>query len=197
LKAVAERGGADVAQQGARSTAAVLGLLVELAETGRWGAVAVGSPWEQVTAQLGEPWDYAIPSGRRSRPTLFAYGDLELSICGCRKLAMIHVQTWRDVIELPHLSGCGPGDAVGPDVSRGRGDGTTYPSAISEQDVIDALDRGGCPWEPYPALTFGDQRSLRAGPAGATFTFALWDEQDGWLLNIAGVTGERHTCADR
>jgi hypothetical protein len=178
-----------------RSTAAVLGLLVEFAETGRWGPVSVGSPWDEVTAELGEPWDYGMPTGRRRRPTLFAYGDLELSICDCRKLASINVQTWRDVIELPLLSGSGPGDASGSGVPRGRGAGAAYPSAISEQDVIDALDRGGCPWEPYPALTFGDQRSLRAGPAPTTFTFARWDEADGWLLNIVGVNGERHTCA--
>ncbi|AYN43182.1 hypothetical protein D9753_34680 [Streptomyces dangxiongensis] len=40
-------------------------------------------------------------SRRRQWPRLFAYGDLELSVCRCRKIVLICIQAWRDVIELP------------------------------------------------------------------------------------------------
>lgn len=37
---------------------------------------------------------------------------------------------------------------------------------LRQVDVVSALDRIGCSWEPYPPLTFGDQCSLVATPTG-------------------------------
>lgn len=84
----------------------ILDVLADMAKTGRLGPVSSGADWNDVTAALGEPWDIGTMSRNRTWPRLFAYGDLELSVCRCRKVSLICVQTWRDVVELPRrLSG--------------------------------------------------------------------------------------------
>ncbi|MFB7175879.1 hypothetical protein ACFCYM_34450 [Streptomyces sp. NPDC056254] len=80
---------------------AILDVLTSMAKTGRLGPVFSGAGWNDVTAALGEPWDIGTMSRRRRWPRLFAYGDLEMSVCRCRKVSLICVQTWRDVVELP------------------------------------------------------------------------------------------------
>lgn len=43
-----------------------------------------GADWNEVTAVPGEPWDVGSMSRNRAWPRLFAYGDLELSVCRCK-----------------------------------------------------------------------------------------------------------------
>lgn len=43
-------------------------------------------------------------SRRRKWPRLFAYGDLELSVCRCRKISLICIQAWHDTVEHPLLT---------------------------------------------------------------------------------------------
>lgn len=79
----------------------ILEVLTSMAKTGRLGPVFSGADWGDVTAALGEPWEIGTMGRNRKWPRLFAYGDLELSVCRCRKVSLICVQTWRDVVELP------------------------------------------------------------------------------------------------
>lgn len=58
----------------------------------------------------------------------FAYGDLELSVCHCRKVSLICVQTRGDVVELP------------PSVAGGTG---AFPAGLKHADVASTLDRAG------------------------------------------------------
>ncbi|WP_435229447.1 hypothetical protein [Streptomyces sp. Tue6028] len=157
----------------------ILDVLAGTAKTGRLGAVFCGADWNDVTAALGEPWDIATMIRRTQWPRLFAYGDLELSVCGCRKVSLICVQTWRDVVELP------------PSIVGGTG---TFPAGLKHEDVVSALNRAGCSWEPCPALTFGDQCSLVAIPSGATFAFEIL-EGEGPVLNVMGLPGDGHDCS--
>ncbi|MBL3671635.1 hypothetical protein JL475_38405 [Streptomyces sp. M2CJ-2] len=157
----------------------ILDVLTDMAKTGRLGPVFVGASWSDVTATLGEPWDMGTMSRRGKWPRLFAYGDLELSVCRCRKVSLICVQTWRDVVELP------------PSVAGGTG---TFPAAIKQADLISALDEAGCPWQPYPPLTFGDQCSLVAIPSRANFTFEIPQGEEP-VLNVMGLHG--HGCSSR
>jgi hypothetical protein len=157
---------------------AILDVLTNMAKTGRLGPVFSGAEWSDVTAALGEPWDIGMMSRNRKWPRLFAYGDLELSVCRCRKVSLICVQTWRDVVELPQSLVGGTG---------------TFPAGLMHADVVSALDRTGCPWEPYLPLTFGDQCSLVATPTGVNFTFEI-PEGESPVLNIMGLPDDGHDC---
>lgn len=152
-----------------------------MAKTGRLGPVFSGADWSDVTAALGEPWDVGAMSRNRKWPRLFAYGDLELSVCRCRKVSLICVQTWRDVVELP------------PSTVGGAG---TFPAGIRRSDVVSALGQVGCAWAPYAPLTFGDQGSLAVIPSGAIFTFEISEGEES-VLNVMGLPGDGHDCSAR
>ncbi|MCX5375882.1 hypothetical protein [Streptomyces sp. NBC_00091] len=156
----------------------ILDVLTDMAMTGRLGPVFIGADWSDVTAALGEPWDVGTTPPGEEEPHLFAYGDLELSVCPCRKVSLICVQTWREVIELPRPLAGGTG---------------TFPGEIRQAEVVSALDAAGCPWQPYLPLTFGDQRTLMAIPSGAAFTFELLEDEEP-VLNVMGLPGDRHDC---
>ncbi|MGW1131150.1 hypothetical protein [Streptomyces griseoluteus] len=154
----------------------ILDVLARMAKTRRLGPVFVGADWQDVTEALGEPW----PIGRhRKWPRLFAYGDLEISVCRCRKVSLVCVQTWRDAVQLP------------PDLAGGPG---TFPSGLGYVNVVAALDGAGCPWEPYAPLTFGDQCSLVATSSGAHFTFEIPEGEEP-VLNVVSLFGDRHDCS--
>ncbi|MFF9983163.1 hypothetical protein [Streptomyces erythrochromogenes] len=153
-----------------------LDVLTELARSGRLGPVENGAAWDTVTATLGEPWEVTI-GNRRSWPRLFAYGDLELSVCRCRRVILICLQTWRDVIEL----------------SAGLAEGDTVPGGPTYAEVIGALDRAGCAWQPHAPLTFGNQCSIRATSSGVVFVFEIPDGEEP-VLNVVGPPPHRHDC---
>lgn len=160
---------------------AIVDVLTRAAISGRVGPVIVGADWGDVTAALGEAVDLGPFSRSRHWPRLFAYGDLEISVCRCRRVNLICVQTWRDAVELPTLI------TEGPAVS---------PAAISYDTVVTALDDAGCPWEPDPRGTFGDQRTIAATATKASFTFETLDDGGMWL-NVMGLPGDGHTCPAR
>ncbi|MFI6284435.1 hypothetical protein ACIBCM_06705 [Streptomyces sp. NPDC051018] len=159
----------------------ILGVLAGMAKIGRLGPVFSGADWSDVTSALGEPWDIGSMSRNRRWPRLFAYGDLELSVCRCRKVSLICLQTWRETVELP------------PSVVGGTGG---FPAGLKRADVVSALDKAGCSWEPYAPLTFGDQSTLVAIPSGATFTFAIPEDEEP-VLNVVGLPGDGHDCSAR
>jgi hypothetical protein len=156
----------------------IFDVLTSMAKTGRLGPVFSGAEGNDVTAALGEPWDIGTMSRNRKWPRLFAYGDLELSVCRCRKVSLICVQTWRDVVELP------------PALVGGTG---IFPAGLKHADVVSALDKADCPWEPYAPLTFGDQRSLIAIPTKAIFGFEIPEGEEP-VLNVMSLPGDRHDC---
>ncbi|MFC8453082.1 hypothetical protein [Kitasatospora sp. NPDC057223] len=154
----------------------LLDVLTELAQSGQLGPVSNGTAWDDVTAALGEPFEVVIGK-RRSWPRLFAYGDLELSVCRCQKIILICLQTWRDVIDLPI-------GLVGRE---------TFSSKIKYADVIESLDRTGCAWQPYTPLTFDNQCSVQATASGVVFVFEIPEGEDP-VLNIAGPQPHQHDC---
>ncbi|WP_432085758.1 hypothetical protein [Streptomyces sp. bgisy095] len=156
----------------------ILDVLTGMARTGRLGPVSGGAAWSDVTAALGEPRDMGTTGADGEWPGLFAYGDLELSVCDCREVSLVCVQTWRDVVELPRS------------VTGGTG---TFPAGLGYADVVSALDSAGCSWAPYAPLTFGDQCSLVVSPSGANFTFEI-PEGGEPLLNIVSLPGYAHDC---
>jgi hypothetical protein len=62
----------------------------------------------------------------------------------------------------------------------------TFPAGLKHADVVSALDKASCPWEPYPPLTFGDQHSLVAIPTKANFTFEIPKGEEP-VLNVMGL----------
>ena len=124
--------------------------LAGVAKTGRLGPVFIGARWQDVTAAAGEPWDVGATSRQRKWPRLFAYGDLELSVCECRKVTLICIQTWRDVVELPASIVGGTG---------------AFAAAISYSDVVSALEQSGCDWQPY-TVSVSDGSSTQIQKAG-------------------------------
>jgi hypothetical protein len=159
---------------------AVLDILTELAKTGRWGPVVTGADWNEVTKAFGDPWAVGTTGRHQKWPRLFAYGDLELSVCRCRRVGLICVQAWRDVIELPSA----------------HGERQVFPAALTYQDVTRALDQADCPWQPYASLTFGDQCALTALPSGANFVFEIFHGAEP-VLNVLGLPSDFHDCERR
>jgi hypothetical protein len=159
----------------------ILDVLAHMSKKGSLGPVFSGADWSDVTATLGEPWEIGTMSRRRKWPRLFSYGDLELSVCRCRRVSLICVQTWRDVVDLP------------PSVTGGTG---TFPANLKHADVVSALDKADCSWEPYPPLTFGSQYSLLAIPSGATFVFDIPEGEEP-VLNGLDLPNVEHDCSGR
>lgn len=142
----------------------LIDVLTELARSGQVGPVANGAAWDAVTEALGEPFEVVV-------------GKLELSVCRCRKVVLICLQTWRDVIELP----AGPADRQ------------TLPGHPRYADLIAALDRAGCAWRPYTPLTFGNQCAIEATSSGVVFVFEIPEGEDP-ILNVAGPQPHHHDC---
>ncbi|WP_329385447.1 hypothetical protein [Streptomyces sp. NBC_01716] len=157
----------------------ILDVLANTAKTGGLGPVFRGADWSEVTAALGEPWDIGTMSRNSKWPRLFAYGDLELCVCRCRKVSLISVQTWRDVVELPTSIVGGTG---------------TFPAGLKHADVVSALNKAGCSWEPYLPMTFGNQCSLVAVGTRANFTFGIPEGEEP-VLHGMGLPGDGHDCA--
>ncbi|GLZ78388.1 hypothetical protein Afil01_31950 [Actinorhabdospora filicis] len=156
---------------------AILEVLTRAASTGRLGPVFVGAAWDDVTRALGEAVDLGSFS-RRRWPRLFAYGDLEIQVCGCRRVTLVCVQAWREEIELPPLL---------------TGDDPVSPAGIAYDTVITALDEIGCHWEPEPQGTFGSQRTIVVTHTGAAFTFESCEDAGPWL-NVLSLPGDGHEC---
>lgn len=154
----------------------LLDVVTELASEGQLGPVSNGAAWNEVTAALGKPFEVVIGK-RRSWPRLFAYGDLELSVCRCQKIILICLQTWRDVIDLPV-------GLVGREA---------IPGNLKYTDVIESLDRTGCAWQPYAPLTFASQRSVQATSSGVVLVFEIPEGEDP-VLNVIGPPPHRHDC---
>lgn len=154
----------------------LLDVLTELARLGHLGPVATGAAWATVTEALGEPFEVVIGK-RRSWPRLFAYGDLEISVCSCKKIILVCLQTWRDVVDLP-------ADLVG------RG---TFPGQPKYAEVTEALDRAGLPWQPCEPLAIDTQCSIQVPSSGVNFTFEIPEGEDP-LLNIVSLPPRHHDC---
>ncbi|MEU3612797.1 hypothetical protein ABZ725_10870 [Streptomyces sp. NPDC006872] len=159
---------------------ALVDLLASTALTARLGPVHVGASWEAVTSALAaDPSEIGYPTRPRSRlPRLYGYGDLEISVCRCREVRLVSVPTWRETVDLP------------PELTGGTG---SFPGAPSYADVVTALERAGCPWEPHPALTFGDQRTLRIPSTSAAFTFVVPAAGEP-SLHALGLPDNGHEC---
>ncbi|MFD8394318.1 hypothetical protein ACFV2N_35195 [Streptomyces sp. NPDC059680] len=155
----------------------LLDVLTELARSGQLGPVANGAAWGAVTETLGEPFEVVVRK-RRSWPRLFAYGDLELSVCRCQKIILICLQTWRDTVELP----------------AGLVEKRSFTGHPKYAEVIEALGRVGCAWQPYTPLTFDNQCAIQAAPSGVVFVFEI-PEGGEPILNVAGPQPHHHDCA--
>lgn len=154
----------------------LLDVLTELARSGQLGPVANGAAWDAVTEALGEPFEVVVGK-RRSWPRLFAYGDLELSVCRCRKVILICLQTWRDVVELP----------------TGLAETQPFTGHPKYAEVIEALSHIGCAWQPYTPLTFNNQCAIQTAPSGVVFVFEIPEGEDP-ILNVVGPQPHQHDC---
>ncbi|MFI0241543.1 hypothetical protein [Streptomyces sp. NPDC016845] len=157
----------------------LLDVLVTMAGTGRLGPVSVGAGLDAVTAVLGAPQDLGPTSRRRAWPRRFAYGDLELLVCRCRRVNLFSFPTWRDTIALP-----------APSVN---GEPFSSPGAPSRANVLAALDEASCPWEPAPPFTLPGQSTLRVAPTNAAFTF-MDAGHDDFILYSMCLPGDGHGC---
>jgi hypothetical protein len=155
----------------------LIDVLTELARSGRLGPVANGAPWGLVTEALGQPFEVVVGK-RRSWPRLFTYGDLELSVCRCRTIILVCLQTWRDTVELPV----------------GLVEQQAFTGHPTHAEVTEALGRVGCAWRPYTPLTFGDQCAIQAIPSGVVFVFERPEGQDP-ILNVVGPQPHHHDCS--
>ena|ERR1043165_3860225 len=156
----------------------VIDVLAGAAATGRFGPVFIAASWADVTGALGEPTEIGPLRRGRRRPRLFAYGDLEIQVCRCRRVTLVCVQTWRDRIELP--------------VSISDGEGV-FPGGLTRGVVVGALERAGCRWEPDPGGTVADQSAIVVPSTGVTFTFEVFHGEEP-VLNVVGIPGDGHSC---
>ncbi|MFJ5954208.1 hypothetical protein [Streptomyces noursei] len=72
----------------------------------------------------------------------------------------------------------------------------TFPAGLKHAEVVSALDRAGCSWEPHTPLTFGNQCSLTALASGANFTFEIPEGEEP-VLNVMGLPGDGHDCSEQ
>lgn len=152
--------------------------LARFACTGHWGPLTMNQPLEQITRVWGQPTGAMAVRKNRAWPQLLAYGDIEISVCRCRHVDMICIQTWRESIDLP-----------APDT----GAIETHRSSVTYEAILAALAAEGCAWEPNPQLTFGSQRALLAGPCSTGFVFDVVDDGS-VILNIVSAHRPVHHC---
>ncbi|WP_432103226.1 hypothetical protein [Streptomyces sp. bgisy091] len=152
--------------------------LAGFGSTAAIGTLTCGAALDDVVAAFGPPWDIGRVGRRRQWPRLLSYGDAEFCVCRCRRVTLISVQTWRDVIELPV-----PGTR-GLAVSAGL---------LTGADVMAGLGEAGCRLMPVTAGQPPGQSALRAEPTGVTFTFRSQDGSEPLLVNVGHWT-VGHEC---
>ncbi|MEY9929155.1 hypothetical protein ABH926_003795 [Catenulispora sp. GP43] len=152
--------------------------LARFAETASLGQMRVGASFEDVVRIHGEYYEAGGP--HRGWPRLFGFGDVELSVCRCRRVNLICVQTWREETELPDEN------RVGCQV---------FPGRPTQEEVTEALDAAGVGWRPHPPLTLPGQTAILADITAVSFVFELEDDEPPHL-NVVGAPGDYHECPE-
>jgi hypothetical protein len=156
----------------------VLDVFVQFAATGAIGPLRCEGSLHEIAAVLGGPQDLGRVSKQRRWPHRFGYGDVELSVCRCRRVQSIHVQAWRESIDLPPLK---PGVA------------TVRPSGrLTYTQVMAGLQETGCVVEPITSPPPG-QLAVRAVRSGVELVFTTDDGAEP-LLEKAGSWVAAHDC---
>lgn len=155
-----------------------LDVLVQFAATGAIGPLRCDGSLHEIAALLGAPRDLGRVSKQHRWPHRFGYGDAELCACRCRRVQSIHVQTWRESIELPPPA---PGAPTVCSSSR-----FTYAQVMAE------LRAAGCAVEPIMSQPPG-QLAVRAARSGAELVFTTNDEAEP-LLEKVGAWVAAHDC---
>lgn len=151
--------------------------LARFAETASLGEIRVGASFDDVARIHGEYYEAGVPD-RARWPRLFGFGDVELSVCRCRRVNLICVQTWREETELPHedRAGC-----------------EAFPGRPTQDEVTEALDAAGVGWRAHPPLTLPGQTAIVADITAVSFVFELEDDEPP-RLNVVGAPGDFHEC---
>lgn len=155
-----------------------LRILAEFGSTAAIGPLRCGAELSDLAAALGPPWDIGRVSKRRRWPHLFAYGDVELCVCHCRRVTMISVQTWRDTIDLPVPATKSTATLSGP---------------LTRTQVTDRLTAIGCCVNPVAAQQPPGQLVLGVESTGTTFTFRTEAGSEPLLVS-AGHWISTHEC---
>lgn len=153
--------------------------LAQFGSSATIGPLRCGASLHEIAATLGPPRDIARVSKRRRWPHLFSYGDAEFCVCRCRRITLISVQTWRDVIELP-----GPGTTTL----------ATSAGPVTHTQVTAELDAAGCRLSPVTLHQPPGQLTLQVETTGVTFTFRAETGSEP-LLDSAGHWISSHECA--
>ncbi|MFE5886063.1 hypothetical protein [Streptomyces hydrogenans] len=152
--------------------------LAEFGSTAAVGPLRCGATLDDIAATLGPPWEIGPVSKRRRWPRLFSYGDVELCVCRCRRVTMICVQTWRDVLELPV----------------GETPPAVFAGSPTHAEVTAGLSATGCRFGPVTEHQPPGQSALRVDSTGVTFTFRTASGSEP-LLDSAGHWIATHDCA--
>lgn len=155
-----------------------LDVLARFGCTAAIGPLRCGAAVDDAVEAFGPPWDMGPVSRRRRWPRLFAYGDAEFCVCRCRRITLISVQTWRDVIELPV-----PGTTAL----------ATLAGSVTRAQVTAELGGVGCRLSPVTLGQPPGQIALRAGASGVVFTFRAEADCEP-LLENAGHWASGHVC---
>ncbi|MCL7382115.1 hypothetical protein [Streptomyces sp. 35G-GA-8] len=153
--------------------------LAEFGSTAAIGPLHCGAAINDIAAAPGPPWDIRRVSKRRRWPHLFSYGDVELCVCRCRRVTLISVQTWRDVIELP---------------VPGTGTLATFTGPLTYTRVTAELSAIGCPFTSLTLPQPPGQLTVQVDSTGVTFAFRA-DAGSEPLLDSAGHWISTHECA--
>lgn len=155
-----------------------LEVLVQFAVTGAIGPLRCDASLHEIVARLGSPQDLGPVSKRRRWPHRFGYGDVELCVCHCRRVQSIHVQAWREEMELP------PPQADAATIR--------CASQLTHVQVLAGLRAIGCVVEPITRQPPG-QVAVRAARSGVEFVFSTGGGSEP-LLDKVGSWVAAHDC---
>ncbi|WP_416973009.1 hypothetical protein [Streptomyces sp. 4F14] len=159
-------------------------VLTEYATTGGVGVLRPGAGLDAVTEVLGEPRaaDY-FPNPKGTWSRTFAYGDVRLEVCECRRIFTVALSTWTGTVEVPTGQ---PGELA------------TLASEVTFAELKQLFATAGVEWELWEPPTVRTQLTVVVGeyPQDVHYTFAVPDPATPDTATLHSVIAKdvEHAC---
>ncbi|WP_328396271.1 hypothetical protein OHS70_11210 [Streptomyces sp. NBC_00390] len=159
-------------------------VLADYAKAGGVGILRPGAALDDVAGVLGPPVDADyFPNPEKSWPRTFAYGDVRLEVCRCRRVKQVALSTWTDTVDVPTGQ---PGET------------RTIAATTTFADLKEVLASAGTDWELWELPRVRSQFTVIVGeyPQDVHFTFHVPDPDapDRATLHSAISKDLEHTC---
>lgn len=159
-------------------------VVADYANIGGVGVLRPGVAFDDIADVLGPPVDADyFPNVKKSWPRTFAYGDVRLEVCRCRRIQQVALSTWTDTVNVPNGQ---------------QGEMRTIAATVTFADLKEVLASAGTEWELWELPAVRDQFTVIVGeyPQDVHFTFHVLDPDAPDRATLHNVISKdlEHTC---